>query len=130
MMLTDDLSKLETLAAAAKESFGDEVQRRMERACCFARGSAAANREIEGRRTGTRRGTARLHKADGEASDVVTLVEMGPRRLKLPCSYPGCTREGLANHEMCERHRDYHRVRNRQWKRLARYAWKQIGLGL
>jgi len=46
------------------------------------------------------------------------------------CTYPGCTTPPLDDHCMCERHRDYHRVRNKRWKKLSRFAWKQIGLWL
>jgi hypothetical protein len=52
----------------------------------------------------------------------------GPSPRKMPCSYPGCGAEGLLVHEMCERHRDAHRARNRKWKRaLVRMKRAQLG---
>lgn len=56
----------------------------------------------------------------------MTLFSLAPIR-KMPCSYPGCTREGLLNHEMCEGHREYHRRRNKRWKKLLAFRWEQLG---
>ena len=36
-------------------------------------------------------------------------------RKLLGCTYPGCPTKPLSDHCMCERHRDEHRRRNRQW---------------
>ncbi len=60
----------------------------------------------------------------------MTLFSLAPMR-KMPCSYPGCTKEGLLNHEMCAGHRrDANRKNSKhmRWKRLVKKV--QLGLGL
>lgn len=49
------------------------------------------------------------------------------RKVSPLCTYPGCTAEPLSDNCQCERHRDWHRARNRRWKRAAQWAREQLG---
>jgi hypothetical protein len=48
-------------------------------------------------------------------------------KLAQRCTYPACTRPPLEDNNQCQTHRDYHRARNRRWKRARQWAREQLG---